>query len=73
MDEQLYSEILYKILHFKGCDADLERSAILEYFQKASEVDEKMHSHLLEVTKLRKVNAIYACGTHNLKPIQALC
>jgi hypothetical protein len=57
MDE-LYSEILYETLHFRGCDADLNRLALLEYLQKAFEVDDVTHSHLLEVAKLRKVNAL---------------
>jgi hypothetical protein len=72
MDEQLYSEILYKTLHFRGCDADLDRFAILEYLQKAFEVDDTKHSHLLEVEKVRKVNVVYTSGIQDLSPAFAV-
>jgi hypothetical protein len=72
MDEQLYSEILYKTLHFRGCDADLDRHAILEYLQKVYEVDDTRHNHLLEAAKVRKVNAVCTSGNHDVKLIGAL-
>jgi hypothetical protein len=72
MNEQLYSEILYKTLNFRGCDAEIARLAILEYLQKVSEVEDTRHSHLLEAAKMRKVNAIYFSGVQDVEPVSAL-
>jgi hypothetical protein len=58
MDE-LYSEIIYKTLNFRGCNAAFDRLALLEYLQKVFEVDDTTHSHLLAIAKARKVRRIY--------------
>jgi hypothetical protein len=54
MDE-LYGEIIHKTLHFRGCNATLDRLALLEYLQKVFEVDDTTHSHQLAVAKAKKV------------------
>jgi hypothetical protein len=53
--DDLYSEILYKTLHFRGRDADVDRSVLLEFLKKAFECDDTRHSYLLEEAKVRKV------------------
>jgi hypothetical protein len=54
--DDLYTGILYKTLHFKGHDADVDRLDLLEFLQKAFERDDTTHNHLLEVAKARKVS-----------------
>lgn len=54
--DDLYSEILYKTLHFRGHDADMDRSALLKFLQEAFERDDITHSHLLEVAKAKEVS-----------------
>jgi hypothetical protein len=68
MDE-LYSEIIHKTLHFRGCNAELDRLALLEYLQRVSELDDTTHSHILAVAKERKVRTFYTSGIHDLKLI----
>jgi hypothetical protein len=59
--DDLYTEILYKTLHFRGHDADVDRSVLLEFLQKAFEQDENRHNNLLEVAKARKVSTEHHC------------
>jgi hypothetical protein len=66
MDE-LYGEIIYKTLHFRGCNTALDRLALLEYLQKVFEVDDTTHSHLVAVAKARKVRRLYISGIHDFK------
>jgi len=59
--DDLYTEILYKTLYFRGHDADVDRSVLLEFLQKAFEQDDNRHNHLLEVAKARKVSTEHHC------------
>jgi len=59
--DDLYTEILYKTLHFRGHDTDVDRSVLLEFLQKAFEQNDNRHNHLLEVAKARKVSTEYHC------------
>ena len=54
--DDLYTEIFYKTLHFRGYDADVDRLVLLEFLQKAFERDDTTHNQLLEVVKARKVS-----------------
>lgn len=54
--DDLYTEILYKTLHFRGHDADVDRLVLLEFLQKAFEQNDTTHNHLLEEAKARKVS-----------------
>jgi hypothetical protein len=65
MDE-LYSEIVYKTLHFKGC-VEPDRLALLEYLQKVFELDNTAHSHILAGAKARKVRRLHTSGIHDFK------
>ncbi|XP_046996115.1 protein unc-13 homolog 4B isoform X1 [Schistocerca americana] len=47
--EELYSEILYELLHTVGSDVTSdERDALLSYLQEAFKLDNERHSNLLE-------------------------
>jgi hypothetical protein len=59
--DDLYTEILYKTLHFRGHDADVDCLVLLEFLQKAFEQDDTTHNHLLEVAKARKVSKEHHC------------
>jgi hypothetical protein len=59
--DDLYTEIIYKTLHLKGHDADVDCLDLLEFLQKAFEQDDTTHNHLLEVAKVRKVSTEYHC------------
>ncbi|XP_039281647.1 protein unc-13 homolog 4B [Nilaparvata lugens] len=51
--EELYSEILYEILHIIGSDASLiqEQDTLFGYLQEAFKVDQENHSAMLEAAK----------------------
>jgi hypothetical protein len=66
MDE-LYGEIIYKTLHFRGSNAELDCLALLEYLQKVFELDDTTHSHLLAAAKAREVRRLYISGIHDFK------
>jgi hypothetical protein len=66
MDEQ-YSEIIYKTLHFIGCNAELDRLALLEYLQKVFEVNDTAHGRILATAKRRKVSKLYTSHIHDSK------
>jgi len=55
--EELYSEILYEILHVVGCDASAEeeRTPLFSYLQEAFKLDYEKHSHLLEMARAKEV------------------
>ncbi|XP_066997069.2 protein unc-13 homolog 4B isoform X2 [Anabrus simplex] len=50
---ELYSEILYEILHVVGCDANAEeeRAALFCYLQEAFKLDDEKHNELLEMAR----------------------
>jgi len=54
--EELYSEILYEILHVVGCDASAEeeRTPLFSYLQEAFKLDYEKHSHLLEMARAKE-------------------
>jgi hypothetical protein len=56
--EELYSEVLYEILHIIGCDANAEeeRTLLFSYLQEAFKLDHEKHNHLLEMARAKEVN-----------------
>ena len=56
--EELYSEILYEILHIIGCDAsdEEERTPLFSYLREAFKLDYEKHNHLLEMAREKEVN-----------------
>jgi len=54
--EELYSEILYEILHVVGCDASAEeeRTPLFDYLQEAFKLDYEKHSLLLEMARAKE-------------------
>jgi hypothetical protein len=55
--EELYSEVLYEILHVVGCDASAEeqRAPLFSYLQEAFKLDNDTHYHLLEMARAKEV------------------
>lgn len=51
--EELYSEILYEILHNVGCDVESteEQTEIINYLQQAFHMEDEKHNLLLESAK----------------------
>ncbi|XP_021939432.1 protein unc-13 homolog 4B isoform X2 [Zootermopsis nevadensis] len=54
--EELYSEILYEILHIVGCDAaaEEERAPLFCYLQEAFKLDYEKHNQLLEMARAKE-------------------
>ncbi|KAJ9587180.1 hypothetical protein L9F63_019299, partial [Diploptera punctata] len=54
--EELYSEILYEILHIVGCDASTEdeQSQLFNYLQQSFKLDDEKHNHLLEMARQKE-------------------
>ncbi|XP_069677889.1 protein unc-13 homolog 4B isoform X4 [Periplaneta americana] len=54
--EELYSEILYEILHIVGCDASDEehRNPLFSYLQEAFKLDDEKHNELLETARAKE-------------------
>jgi hypothetical protein len=59
--EELYSEVLYEILHIVGCDASVEeeRTPLFCYLQEAFKLDLEKHNHLLEIARAKEVNVTF--------------
>jgi hypothetical protein len=59
--EELYSEVLYEILHIVGCDASAEeeRTPLFSYLQEAFKLDHEKHNHLLEMARAKEVNVTF--------------
>jgi hypothetical protein len=59
--EELYSEVLYEILHIVGCDASAEeeRTPLFCYLQEAFKLDHEKHNHLLEMARAKEVNITF--------------
>jgi hypothetical protein len=59
--EELYSEVLYEILHIVGCDASAEeeRTPLFCYLQEAFKLDYEKHNELLEMAQAKEVNVIH--------------
>jgi hypothetical protein len=66
MDE-MHSEIIYKTLHFKGCNVKLDRLALLEYLKKVFVLDNTAYSHILAAAEARKVRRFYTSGIPDFK------
>lgn len=62
--EELYSEILYEILHIVGCDAaaEEERAPLFCYLQEAFKLDYEKHNQLLEMARAKEVIVKSTCG-----------
>lgn len=54
--EELYSEILYEILHNVGCDVESneEQSDIIRYLQQAFHLEDEKHEALLEAVRAKE-------------------
>ncbi|PNF14104.1 unc-13-like protein 4B [Cryptotermes secundus] len=54
--EELYSEVLYEILHIVGCDASAEeeRTPLFCYLQETFKLDHEKHNHLLEMARAKE-------------------
>lgn len=54
--EELYSEILFEILHIVGCDASDEeqRTPLFSYLQEAFKLDDEKHNELLETARAKE-------------------
>ncbi|PSN50659.1 Protein unc-13 4B, partial [Blattella germanica] len=54
--EELYSEILYEILHIVGCDASAEeeRAPLFCYLQETFKLDDEKHNQLLEMARAKE-------------------
>lgn len=54
--EELYSEILFKIIHNVGCDVESqeEQSQIIKYLQQAFHLEDEKHNVILEAVRAKE-------------------
>nr|CAD7430428.1 unnamed protein product [Timema monikensis] len=59
--EELYSEILYEILHVVGCDASAEeeRDALFHYLQEAFKLDNDTHTALMDRASVKELPLLF--------------
>ncbi|XP_075222315.1 C2 and C2B_Munc13-like domain-containing protein staccato isoform X2 [Lycorma delicatula] len=59
--EELYSEVLYEILHIVGSDANLseEDNDLFSYLQEAFKIDQERHDSILETVKTKEAPKIF--------------
>lgn len=54
--DELYSEILYEILHIIGTDVAAQQEALLQYLQEVFKLDSDKHNTLLDQVKAKEVS-----------------
>ncbi|KAI5748148.1 hypothetical protein M8J77_022372 [Diaphorina citri] len=52
--DELYSEILYEVLHIVGTDTTAQQEALLQYLQEVFKLDDEKHNALLEQVKAKE-------------------
>lgn len=75
--DELYSEVLYEVIHTVGCMAEAgEQDVLFLYLQKAFRLDSEKHENLLQQAQSKEVptltNSLYMFrfpSTHIHKPL----